>query len=171
MALCHKDTSSAVHSMERYRHSCKISSQVNMKTSSVSLSLHQEVQLTELCLLGSGKFRNATKVTLPAKVVQEGTRLGWQAFSLQLQRCWGLCCPGCCQWGCSSMVFADTALPGQALLLYEQKMWPWRFRGHIEPYLAQMIVSHSSETPPGPCSFPYKWGKLYSLVMSQATDC
>lgn len=76
MALCHKDTSSAVHSIERYRHWCKTCSQVNMKTSSVSLSLHQEVQLPELTLLGIGKFRNATKTTLPAKVVQEGNTVG-----------------------------------------------------------------------------------------------
>lgn len=58
----------------------------------------------------------------------------------------------------------------QALLPYKQK-WPWRFRGHIEPCLVQMTVSHSSETPPGPRSFPSKCSKLYSLVMSQATDC
>lgn len=76
MSLHHKDTRTAIHSIERYRHSSKPSSQVNMKTSSVGLSLHQEVQLPELRLLGREKLRNATKITLPAKVVREGTRLG-----------------------------------------------------------------------------------------------
>jgi len=112
-----------------------------MKTSSVSLSLHHEVQLPERRLLDAGKFRNTTKITLLPEVVREGTRLGQRMLSLWLRLCWVILLCWELLVGCSSTVFTGTTWPVQALLPQEQKMRPLRFRGHSKPRLVQMTGS------------------------------
>lgn len=105
------------------------------------------------------------KIILLAAEVEQGRMwLGCQRFSLQLWLYWGPHCTGYCQWGSST----DTLVPVQLLLPQQQQMWPWRLRGHTNPCLVQMMVSHSSEIPPGSCPLRCKWGKPYSLMMSQA---